>query len=468
MKKNNHMVGICATVFVLMVIGVVWYLLFGYRIVPRLKLNETSKVQADKPLLDISNIDEAYDAILNKSTNNFIGSHPIDESFLGWFTGNYSVEAVENIAAYAELDNADIWYDVSGSSIHVLWYNYCAQTGLQDSIDERIVEKKCDSSYQTVLTFTGDFSLAEGVGTTSYFHSVGDDLTQCIDGTLLNEMNASDITVVNNECTYSTRGTPLVGKDYLFRADPKTAENLKVMGTDVVGLANNHVYDYGSVGLLDTLENVQKLDLPVIGAGKNIKEASEPIYFIANGKKIAIVAATQIERSTKYTKEATEDSPGVLKTLHTEKYLSAIAQAKKNADYVICFVHWGTEGTHQYGVDQYTLAKSFVEAGADAIIGGHTHCLQGVDMIQGVPVYYSLGNFYFSQESEMPSDYDTAMTQLIIESDGSIQTKLVPCHFSAGKLSLVKEQSQFQQIIGDVNSYSDHAKLDENGYLVEQ
>ena len=130
------MVGICATVFVLMVIGVVWYLLFGYRIVPRLKLNETSKVQADKPLLDISNIDEAYDAILNKSTNNFIGSHPIDESFLGWFTGNYSVEAVENIAAYAELDNADIWYDVSGSSIHVLWYNYCAQTGLQDSIDE--------------------------------------------------------------------------------------------------------------------------------------------------------------------------------------------------------------------------------------------------------------------------------------------------------------------------------------------
>lgn len=89
-------------------------------------------------------------------------------------------------------------------------------------------------------------------------------------------------------------------------------------------------------------------------------------------------------------------------------------------------------------------------------------------MIQGVPVYYSLGNFYFSQEPEMPSDYDTAMTQLIIESDGSIQTKLVPCHFSAGKLSLVNEQSQFQQIIGDVNSYSDHAKLDENGYLVEQ
>ena len=468
MKKNNHVVGICATVFVLVVIATVWYVMFGYRIMPKLKLSEASKVQADKPLLDISDIDEAYDAILNKSTNNFIGNHPIDEGFLGWFTGIYGVEAVENIAAHAELENADIWYDISGSSIHVLWYNYCLQTGVYDSREERIIEKKCASAYQTVLTFTGDYSLAEGVGTTSYYHSVGDDLTRCIDPTLLDEMNASDIMVVNNECTYSTGGTPLVGKDYLFRANPDTASDLKLMGADVVGLANNHVYDYGEEGLLDTLENIKKQDLPVIGAGKNIKEASEPVYFIANGKKIAIVAATQIERSTKYTREATEDAPGVLKTLWPEKYLKVIAQAKKNADYVICFVHWGTEGTHQYGVDQYSLAKSYVEAGADAIVGAHPHCLQGVDSIQGVPIYYSLGNYYFSQEPEMPAEYDTALAQLIIESDGSIQAKLIPCHFSNGKLSLVNEKSQFEQIIGDVNSYSDNAKLDANGYLVEQ
>ena len=68
----------------------------------------------------------------------------------------------------------------------------------------------------------------------------------------------------------------------------------------------------------------------------------------------------------------------------------------------------------------------------------------------------------------MPAEYDTALAQLIIESDGSIQAKLIPCHFSNGKLSLVNEKSQFEQIIGDVNSYSNNAKLDANGYLVEQ
>lgn len=430
-------------------------------------MDKTEVVQTKKPLLDISSVEEAYDAILNKSTKNFIGSHPIDEDFLGWFTGIYGVEAVEKIAAYAELENANIWYEISGSSIHVLWYEFCHQTGLQTAQEERVYEKECSSTYQTVLSFTGDYSLAEHVGTTVFFQNVGEDLTQCIDQALLQAMNASDIMVVNNECTYTSRGIPLAGKDYVFRAAPQWSENLLKMGTDLVGLANNHVYDYGKIGLLDTLDNLEKLEMPVIGAGKNIKEASSPVYFIANGKKIAIVAATQIERSTRYTKEATEDAPGVLKTLHPDKYLQVIAQAKKNADYVICFVHWGTEGTHQYGKDQQTLARAYVEAGADAIVGGHTHCLQGVDKIDGVPIYYSLGNFYFSQEPEMPEDYDTAMAQLVIESDGSLRARVIPCHFSAGRLFLADEE-QRERIIGDINSYSDKPFLDMDGYLVEQ
>ena len=313
-----------------------------------------------------------------------------------------------------------------------------------------------------------DFSLAEGVGTTTYFHSVGDDLSKYLGKSLLQEMNNSDIMVVNNEFTYTNRGTPIPGKDYIFRADPKLVSNLEMMGTDVVGLANNHVYDYGEVGLLDTLDTIKSAQMPYVGAGRDIQEASEPIYYIINGRKIAIVAATQIERSYNYTKEATEDSPGVLKTLSPVRYAQVISQAKKNADYVICFVHWGTEGTNAYGMDQRTLAEVFAQAGADAIVGGHTHCLQGVDVIQGVPVFYSLGNFYFSQEPEMPQDYDTAMAQLTVEKDGTLQARLLPCHFSEGELTLLEEGEHYQQILQDVNGYSKGASLDEKGYLVDK
>lgn len=466
MKKNNHIVGICATAFVFIVIATVWYFLFGYAFIPKLLYYETFKVQAEKQRLDISSVDEAYDAILNKSTKEFIGNHPIDEEFLGWFTANYGVKAIENIAAYTELDKVDIWFDITGSSIHVLWYNYCNDTGIHGIDHDKTYVQTCSSPYQTVMNFTGDFSLAEGVGTTTYFHSVGDDLTACLSEKLLSEMNASDILVLNNEFAYTKRGTALPGKDYTFRADPKYCESLKVMGVDVAGLANNHVYDYGEVGLLDTLDTLADSGIPTIGAGRNLDEAGAPIYFIANGRKIAIVAATQIERSTNYTKEATDNSAGVLKTLNPLRYVREIREAKNNADYVICFVHWGTEGEHNSGVDQEILARAFADAGADAIVGGHTHCLQGVDSIHGVPVFYSLGNFYFSQEPEMPDDYDTVMAQLVVESDGTIQARVVPCHFSDGKLTVVENEREYHRILEAIRSYSSGATIDEHGYIV--
>ena len=168
--------------------------------------------------------------------------------------------------------------------------------------------KECADSQKIVLDFTGDFTLAEDVGTTTYFHSVGDDITQCLDQALLQEMNAADIMVINNEFVYSNRGQALEGKAYTFRGKPEVCSQLHALGTDVAGIANNHVYDFGEIGLLDTLDTLQDNGIAYMGAGRDLEEASEPVYFIANGRKIAIVAATQIERSTNYTKEATKVS----------------------------------------------------------------------------------------------------------------------------------------------------------------
>jgi poly-gamma-glutamate synthesis protein (capsule biosynthesis protein) len=203
-----------------------------------------------------------------------------------------------------------------------------------------------------------------------------------------------------------------------------------------------------------------------VGAGDNLQEAEEPVYFIANGRKIAIVAATQIERSTNYTKEATDSSAGVLKTLNPQKYIQVIEKAKANADYVICYVHWGTEGKSTYEADQTALAEAFIAAGADAIVGGHTHCLQGVDVLDGVPIFYSLGNFYFSQEVEMPADYNTGVAQLVIQSDGTLEARFLPCSFSEGVLSLLDAGQQYQDILNQLTAISDGDTFDEEGYII--
>lgn len=471
MKKSKNYVGIVAAVFVIAMIALVWYLLFGADFIRRAQKSDGQEEKQEETtekeeLLNISNVDQAYDAILNKSTKEFIGNHPIDEEFLSWFTGNYGIEQLEKIASYAQLDDGEVWYEITGNSIHVLWYDYCMETGIQQYAYDKTYVKECQDADRIVLDFTGDFSLAEGVGTTDYYHSVGDDITKCLGADLRQEMLNADIMTINNEFVYSTRGQALAGKAYTFRGDPKTCQNLVLLGVDVAGLANNHVYDFGENAFLDTLDTLKAQNIPYIGAGRNLEEASEPIFFIANGKKIAIVAATQIERSTKYTKEATEDSPGVLKTLDSAKYVAQIAKAKQNADYVICYVHWGTEHTHQYGSDQVKLAKDFVAAGADAIIGAHPHCLQGADIMDGVPVFYSLGNFYFSQEAEMPDDYDTAMAQIIIDDSGTLSARLLPCHFSGGNLELVSDPEKYRQILADVEGYSDQIAFDGDGYLL--
>ena len=103
--------------------------------------------------------------------------------------------------------------------------------------------------------------------------------------------------MVNNEFPYTTGGAPTAGKKFTFRADPKYASWLFDMGADLVSLANNHAYDYGEVSLTDTLDTLEAIGMPYVGAGRNLDEAVKPVSFIANGRKITFVSATQIERT---------------------------------------------------------------------------------------------------------------------------------------------------------------------------
>ena len=146
--------------------------------------------------------------------------------------------------------------------------------------------------------------------------------------------------------------------------------------------------------------------------------------------------------------------------------MEVIREAKAHSDYVIAFVHWGTEGTNYYEADQVALAEQFVVAGADAIIGGHTHCLQGITYIEDVPVIYSLGNFWFgSTPTDGVKKKDTAIAQVILASDGSMRFRFVPCVQKNRQTYLVTDETEKARIIAFEQQLSKGVTIGADGYV---
>lgn len=332
----------------------------------------------------------------------------------------------------------------------------------EDSAGERVYKKEPKSPDKVTLSFAGDISFAEGYNNMAHYHNSGDDITKCIAPEVIARMDAADIMMINNEFTYSNRGTPLSGKTFTFRAKPETAANLSILSADIVSLANNHVYDYGETALLDTMDTLKQYGIPYVGAGKNLEEAKEIVYFQAGDMKIAYVSATQVERSYVFTKEATATSAGVLRTFDPAVFLEVIKEAKANSDFVVVYVHWGTEGLNRFEADQQSLGHQYIDAGADLVIGDHTHCLQGIEYYKGVPIFYSLGNFWFNSRT-----LDTGIVEADISGEGIVEFRFVPCLQSGCRTTLVTDQSKRQKVFGLLQSISANAVIDENGVIRE-
>lgn len=272
------------------------------------------------------------------------------------------------------------------------------ETSAQECSEEAYEEIPTEAENQPLditLAFAGDLSLADNYVVMDYYHNEAEeDLASCIDSAYIKRMNDADVMWINNEFCYSNQGSPIPGKAYTFCAAPENVSILKELGVDIVGLANNHVYDFGPEAFADTLATLRGAEIAYVGAGADIKEASAPVYVDVDGYKIAYVAATRAEKNIK-TPEATETSGGVFRCYDNTDYIEKIKEAKANADYVIALPHWGAEHSTILEAAQTDGAKEYIDAGADAVIGAHTHCLQGMDFYNGKPIIYSLGNFWF-------------------------------------------------------------------------
>jgi Bacterial capsule synthesis protein PGA_cap len=243
-------------------------------------------------------------------------------------------------------------------------------------------------------------------------------------------LDRADLSVVNLE-TSVTSGGSQVAKQFAFRAPASAFRALRSGGVDVVSMANNHGMDFGTAGLRDSLAAARRYRFPVIGIGLTAKQAYSPYRATVNGRRIAVIAATQVlddELISSWT--AGPHKPGLASAKDVPRLLQEVRAARRTADTVVVFLHWGVELAECPSTDQRALAKRLVAAGADVVVGGHSHRVEGAGHMGHALVDYGLGNFVWYGSSEL----STQTGVLLVTMDGRrvIGYRWVPARIVAG------------------------------------
>lgn len=317
--------------------------------------------------------------------------------------------------------------------------------------------------YDFTICFAGDINLDENWATTQYLNTCQNGIWDCISGDLMEKMRSADIMCLNNEFTYSEQGTPMSGKAYTFRAHPSRVSVLQEMGVDIVKLANNHVYDYGKAALLDTFTTLENAGIKYMGAGRNLSEAMKPVYVELDGVRVAFVAASRAEKN-KMTPQATDREPGILRCYDTTLFKQVIGEADKYADIVIAYVHWGTEYSFTLESAQKTTGREYLDAGADVIVGAHTHCIQGMEYYKGKPIIYSLGNFWFNEKY-----LDSMLLELHFSSDGvseNLHVQITPAKQAGCQTRTITDAAEKTNIFSFLEGCSINTTIDKSGRVL--
>lgn len=233
----------------------------------------------------------------------------------------------------------------------------------------------------------------------------------------------ADLAMVNLETAVTSRGTPSP-KPYTFRAPEQGLVALRSAGVDVVSIANNHGMDFGQTGLTDTLQAAGAAGLGIVGGGRDAADAYQPHVTEIHGRRIAVLGATQV-----LDKIATRDwtaqtgRPG-LASAKTEgdglpRLLTAVRAAASSADTVVVLLHWGREKASCPIPPQRQLAEQLRDAGADIVVGGHSHRLAGAGYSAGDTVVgYGLGNLVLPV-TRGPATASGVLTVTIAPDDGT-------------------------------------------------
>ena len=286
---------------------------------------------------------------------------------------------------------------------------------------------EADGSVLLTLTFTGDFTIGKSTGT-DRFDYFGTELKNHddINFTMQNIRDillADDLTVVNFEGTLTNSNyVPSNKKEnhFLFSAPPEWASVLPDNGIEVATLENNHTMDHGEEAFNDTKN-------ALTGVGVICSTTAEAAVCNVKGVDVCILSYLCIDRY--------EKPIDGYKTLY-EKVEADIKAAKEKYPVVVAAFHWGNEKDYAPTNNQIKMGRLAVDAGADLVVGHHSHRIQPIEYYKGVYICYSLGNFCFAGHQK-PSDMTSYLFQIRFRAlDGEVTSedfRIIPIRISSRK-----------------------------------
>ncbi len=201
--------------------------------------------------------------------------------------------------------------------------------------------------------------------------------------------------------------TGVSGRPFVFNAPAELTDALKASGFAILSTANNHAYDQGSKGALETVERLEAAGLVGIGSGRDQTQAECPRILERKGTKIAFLAFTDL-----FNINLNQEGKGPWVRPLNDSALDAVKAARFQADLVVVSVHWGIEYEHQPRPRQRDMAARLIGAGADLIVGHHPHVLQPLEWLEADgrrgAVAFSLGNFISNQDRKYEEPMDVA------------------------------------------------------------
>lgn len=321
----------------------------------------------------------------------------------------------------------EVWFTSTGNSLYAL--NALADGDVESGL---VLDRTAEKKSTVDIAFVGRVNPA-----------LADKVQDNLSADLLKAMKGADILAAGNETVFSKDGAAS------FRAEEKRAALYEDMGVDVVTLASLHISDYGGAGVRSTVSALDEAKIAHVGAGADENAASTPVYFLAGGRKIAVIGAAKTYYWKK-TQAATGSSAGVFSlTTSGAAVEKAVKKAKENCDYVFVYMNAGMdENATWFDSDQQTWAKSLIKAGADGVVGAQSNKMQGMEFYQGKLIVYGLGDLWVDEASR-----NSGMYRVSIAPDGTMQHTLLPCRQQDGKASLCTTDADKATVFRWVEKY---------------
>jgi poly-gamma-glutamate synthesis protein (capsule biosynthesis protein) len=270
---------------------------------------------------------------------------------------------------------------------------------------------------------------------------------------------AADLTLGNLENTLSTAGPPQQGGDS-FAAPRAVLDGLADSGVDAVSLANNHTGDFGPIAFGETLRAFQGRRIRRFGAGRDLERAGRAAVVRRNGVSFGFLGFNAIGE----TPRATRDSPGALSVrmpprtgplqqADLEHVTNLVGRLDERVDVVIVLPHWGTQYTHTPEPVQSQVGRALVRAGADLVVGGHPHWVQGLEPVGSAVIAHSLGNFVFDMDF-MEQTMEGVMLAATFRGDRLAGIRLEPYRMGPDFAPRPVRGAAAEEILADVQSTS--------------